>query len=432
MLASIEPSPRRLQSHDKARIVRLVYFAPSDIQVARVDRQCIVNFCDALQQIGVDVELVAIGIELDPTETRAENPLDLYRIRRHFPLRMVRVPVHQRSPDWWIGLNRFVVHAWRGLRESLAARRESTTVLYTKNYGPLAALLAARALNPRSVRVVFEPHLPPPSALHAVLLRRCDRVAANTHALADELVSEHGIERSRVVGTHQGVDLDLYDELRVERSAARAALGLPEGKRLVVYTGKVAWGYREVDYILDVARSLRDDPTTRFVIVGGRADHVERYRALVAEERLDNVILTGFVPPSRVHEYQFAADLLVLYYPSGIAINRFRSPGKLFEYMAAGRAIVAVDLPVLREVLADGDEMVAHMVPQDSPAALTAAVEGLLADEPRREHLARRALERVRLFTWVERARTVARFVEPAVDLSSSARARPREASTVL
>jgi glycosyltransferase involved in cell wall biosynthesis len=386
--------------------VRLVYFAPSDIQVARVDRQCIVNFCDALQEIGVDVELVAIGIRLREDEKSAADPLELYRIRRPFPVRIVRVPVSQDSVDWWIGLNRFVVHAWRSLVEASGARGDSPTVLYTKNYGPALAMLAARALRRRSIRVAFEPHLPPPTPLHARILRACDRVFANTHRLAHELVDVHGLEPARVVGTHQGVDVELYDDCRLDAAGARRRLGIEWSGSLVVYTGKVVWGYREVEYILDVARSLAGRSDVRFLVVGGRADHVARYRELVEREGLANVTFEGFVAPNVVQLYQFAADLLVLYYPSGIAINDYRSPGKLFEYMAAGRAIVSVDLPVLREIVGERDPVVA-LVPQDAPEELTRTITALLDDEPRRTDLARRALSAVAPFSWRSRAELV-------------------------
>jgi glycosyltransferase involved in cell wall biosynthesis len=393
--------------------LRLVYFAPSDIQVARVDRQCIVNFCDALSGIGVDVELVAIGIRLLEGETTAANPLDRYRIREPFPVRIVPAPVSQASPDWWIGLNRLIVHSWRGFQETLVARRDRPTVFYTKNYGPAIVLLALRALRRDAVRIAFEPHLPPPSRLHAAVLRACDHLFANTYQLAADLIADHGVDRANVVGTHQGVDLELYDRERVDAATARRMLGIEESGALVVYTGKVGWGYREVEYILEAARRLRGRPDLRFLIVGGRHDHVARYRALVASEGLSSVTFAGFVAPNEVQLYQFAADLLVLYYPSGIAINRYRSPGKLFEYMAAGRAIVSVDLPVLREVLG-AEDPVAEMVREDLPDELAAAIASLLDDAPRRERLARRALEAVERFSWRARALLLVEAIVPA------------------
>ncbi|MBC8145263.1 MAG: glycosyltransferase [bacterium] len=386
--------------------MRLVYFAPSDIQVARVDRQCIVNFCDALNQLGVDVELVAIGIRLVEGERTAQHPLDLYRIREPFPVRIVPVPVSQTSPDVWIGLNRFVVHTWRAIRETLSASNARPTVFYTKNYGPALALLALRTLRRRRLRVAFEPHLPPPTRLHAAILRACDNVFANTFQLAADLIAEHELDRSRVTGTHQGVDLEMYDELRTDAGTARRALGLPVDKQLVVYTGKVVFGYREVEYILDAARTLRDRTNVLFVIVGGRVDHVERYREQITNEGLTNVMFAGFVAPNEVQAYQFAADILLMYYPSGIAINKYRSPGKLFEYMAAGRPVISVDFAVLREVIGT-DDPVAVMVPEDSPDALASAIGGLLDNPELRSSLAQRALVAVSRFSWRSRAQLI-------------------------
>lgn len=406
MLADAHRAASRQRRRAYLERVRLVYFAPSDIQVARVDRQCIVNFCDALQQIGVDVELVAIGIELIEGERSSSNPLDLYRIREPFPVRIVDTPVRQTSPDWWISVNRFIVHFRRGLAETLNARRTQPTVFYTKNYGPALALLALRRLRPDRIRVAFEPHLPPRSRLQAAILRNCDHIFANTFQLASDLIAQHGLDGRRVVGTHQGVDLERYDELRIDTKTARRQLGLPERGLIVGYTGKVVWEYREVEYILDVARMMRSRDDVRFLIVGGREDHVRRYRERIAGDGLDNVTFIGFVPPNEVQTYQFASDVLLLYYPSGIAINSYRSPGKLFEYMAAARAVVSVDFDVLREVVGHVDP-VTLMVPEDSPEELARAISELLDDIERRHELARRALERVARFSWTERARLV-------------------------
>jgi glycosyltransferase involved in cell wall biosynthesis len=93
-------------------------------------------------------------------------------------------------------------------------------------------------------------------------------------------------------------------------------------------------------------------------------------------------------------------------------LNRYRSPGKLFEYMASGVPIVSVDLPVLREVL--GDDPAAVLVPPDSPDALAEGIAGILDDPARAKQLATRALQRVEAFTWRARADAVRAFVEGA------------------
>jgi glycosyltransferase involved in cell wall biosynthesis len=85
-------------------------------------------------------------------------------------------------------------------------------------------------------------------------------------------------------------------------------------------------------------------------------------------------------------------------------IARWMSPLKIFEYMAAGKPVVASDLPVLREVLEDGRE--ALLVPPDDIEAWAAAIERLLASPELRQRLSRSAHQKfMRQFTWQARAR---------------------------
>lgn len=390
--------------------MKLVYLAPSDIQIARVDRQCIVSFCEAVRRQGVDVELVAMRIRLLDVEPEAKDPLAPYRIRDRFPVRLTRAPVHQESAGWWIALNRLWVHLVAALSSLRERAGSGALVFYEKNYGPALALLAVKGLSTPRPLLAFEAHLPPRNVLQRFVLRHVDRVLANTHALAADLAAGGAVDGNRVIGTHQGVDLELVDAGGISKAEARSRLRLPRDEKLVVYTGKIYWGYQEVEYILEAAARLRARGDTRFLLVGGRADHVARFRAEVVERRLGNVSFPGFVPPREVHLYQKAADALLLYYPSGIELNRYRSPGKLFEYMAAGNPIVACDLPVIREVL--GEEPAAALVPQDSPAALAAAIEDILGDAAKASRLAAAARERVESFTWEARARSVLEFLD--------------------
>jgi glycosyltransferase involved in cell wall biosynthesis len=73
---------------------------------------------------------------------------------------------------------------------------------------------------------------------------------------------------------------------------------------------------------------------------------IERH---IREKRLDEVfVLTGPVHRRDVPDYVDAMDICVL--PNS---NPFGSPMVLFEFMALGKAIVAPDLPPIRDVLMD-------------------------------------------------------------------------------
>jgi glycosyltransferase involved in cell wall biosynthesis len=374
-----------------------------------VARQNIVSFCAALKQLGVDIELVSVGIKVMPGELQGSGPLSLYRIREPFRIRTVRMPLSQESSQLWKGINRFAVHALTATRVAASTPRTKQVTFYTRTYSAVLLVGALRALVRRPWTVAFEAHTLPRSGLTRLALARADRVIANSFALARDLIAAGHVDEGRVLGIHQGVDLALFDELRLSKEEARVQLGLPRDKKLVVYTGKISWGYREVELILDAARVLQGDSDVLFVLVGGRYDHVERYRRRIQLERRANVIFAGFVAPNIVQHYQFAADVLVLYYPSGMELNRYRSPGKLFEYMASGRPIVAVDLPVLREVL--GDPPAAALVPLDSPPLLASEIEKVLGDERLASDLSNRARSRAADFTWTLRAEAIMRFI---------------------
>jgi glycosyltransferase involved in cell wall biosynthesis len=75
---------------------------------------------------------------------------------------------------------------------------------------------------------------------------------------------------------------------------------------------------------------------------------------------------------------------------------------KVFEYLAAGRAILSSDLPVLREVL---DERLAVMLPAGEIDAWQHALAELLANPSRGAELAEAAKAEAEKYSWRARAR---------------------------
>jgi glycosyltransferase involved in cell wall biosynthesis len=84
--------------------------------------------------------------------------------------------------------------------------------------------------------------------------------------------------------------------------------------------------------------------------------------------------------------------------------ERFTSPIKLFEYFAAGKPIVASDLPSIREIVGDEDVL---FVPPGEPEALAAALASLEQNHALRVKLAKRSASLAAGYTWDARARRI-------------------------
>jgi glycosyltransferase involved in cell wall biosynthesis len=153
-------------------------------------------------------------------------------------------------------------------------------------------------------------------------------------------------------------------------------------------------------------------PEARGVIIGGLPGEpdLERLRARADAAGVTNrVTFTGLVEPARVPGLLAGADALVLPNPASAISTAFTSPLKLFEYMAAGRAIVASDLPAIREVLEDGVN--ALLVTPGDAEALAAGIRRLMDDPALAMRLAGAAFATVHQYTWARRAERLERLL---------------------
>jgi len=109
----------------------------------------------------------------------------------------------------------------------------------------------------------------------------------------------------------------------------------------------------------------------------------------------DRVTFSGLVPHAQVPAAVAGFDIALQ-----PRVVDYASPLKIFDYMAAGRAIVAPDQPNIREVLTH--ERTALLFDPDRPGALWAAIARLLAAPDLRQRLgaAARAELEARDYTW--------------------------------
>jgi glycosyltransferase involved in cell wall biosynthesis len=152
-------------------------------------------------------------------------------------------------------------------------------------------------------------------------------------------------------------------------------------------------------------QALARAPDVRGLVVGGHPGEADfgRVEALARELKLHGrVTLTGLVAPTEVRRHLAPATMLVLPNTRSAISERYTSPLKLFEYLAMGRAIVASDLPAIREVLTDG--VSALLVPPGDPQLLADALSRLARDAELAGRLAEAAAALAPEYTWSRRA----------------------------
>ncbi len=190
------------------------------------------------------------------------------------------------------------------------------------------------------------------------LLNLLDRAALTRSAAVVSLTEDFRRLLVRIGWRHPDevtVIPDAFDDRQIapgDRAAARAALGLPPEAPLIVYAG-MTFAYRSLDRLLAAFAGVRAaHPAARLIFVGGRPAEVAGLRQQARALGLDGAVtLTGQVPQVEILPYLHAADLLAI--PDTVT-DVTASPLKLFEYLAAGRAVVLPDIPALQEVLPEG------------------------------------------------------------------------------
>ena len=231
-----------------------------------------------------------------------------------------------------------------------------------------------------------------------LLLPGRKRLLPITHALRRALQ----LPGKAPVVAPDGVDIERYQNLPDTRSIRRK-LDLPEAP-LVLCTGHLYAG-RGADLFLYLASKF---PQAHFIWVGGRPQDVATWKERAAG--LANTTFTGFVPNESIPLYQSAADILLMPYEQTVTTSsggntaEICSPMKMFEYMAAGRAILTSDLPVLHEVL---DESMAVFCPLEDAGGWETALAGLLNDPQRRQTLGQCARTAAGQYSWMRRARRI-------------------------
>ena len=389
---------------------------PADVRfpLERANGIQIVKTAAALARAGARTTLLVRASDPRPTD----EVLALYGLRPHPALQVRRLPVRHRRGSRTLPRAVFLA---RAAAASLAGLRRGA-VVFTRDLQLAEMLVRLRpvARGP----VVYEAH-----AVEALMYRErgllygTGEVARPGKALRLERRERTVWRRAQgFVSTTAGIR-DAFAAAHGPRHHATRVIpngcDVPEDRRFpglagetpprILYAGQL-YPWKGVDVLVE---ALAEVPGARLVILGGIEGEADtaRVRDLVHARGLAaRTEMPGTVPPERVAEELRRASAVVVPFLRTAMTEAHTSPLKAFEAMAAGRPIVASDLPSSREILRHGEN--ALLVSPGSAAGLGAALRRILEDGELAGRLARQAYADAPAYSWDTRGRRIRELIE--------------------
>lgn len=366
--------------------MNILYVFPEPLPLPRARGIQVAHTVAALAQAEVTVSLAYV-----PSENKA-NPLAAYGVEP--PRGLALVPFSRRlpAPFSWLPVhsNQLFFRRLRRWLEQESRERRRPALIMARHLKIAQALIEQCP----DIPLLYEAHevfadVAPPdkreslARIEDTVLRRAAALVAVTHGVADDLKKRYRLDR----------------EIHVLPDAVSWPAHIPEkpwrdAGRHIIYAGSF-FPWKGVQDLVAAAEGL---PGCRVTLIGGSPERIREYQRQVPAHGAE-VVFAGHLPHTETLKALSEACIAVL--PNRAEPNSlWSSPLKLFEYMAAGCAVVAADLPSVREVLAEDEAVWA--APGD-PETLAAGIRRLVNHPEQARRLGERLRERAKHYTWEAR-----------------------------
>ena len=282
-----------------------------------------------------------------------------------------------------------------------------------------------------------------------ICLKHAHLVVTVSAVLKDELI-QRGVEPSRIVSYPNSVDPDEFDPAKFtsqEINHLRGQLSVPEDAVLLTFVGSFG-DWHGADYLAEVLSNLNDDAAKwfderniYFCFVGDGVKRELVEQTIESSPIRHRIILTGLISHEAVPLYLAASDILISpHVPNSDGSPFFGSPTKLFEYMAAGRPVIASDLFQIGDVL-DGAPHAASLpqggtvptsgqcgvlVRPKSAQDIIRAIAFLFDNPEWRRQAGRNGRKRVlSRYTWAHHTKEIGLGLNKAIAMDAPRQARP-------
>lgn len=342
---------------------------------------------------------------IDPTQSAGQNPF-----RQGRKGLLAQLAAH--APGVFFELLELAYNVFAGFRLGASLGSEKFDLIYERHafFLCITALLAQRRGIPLIVevnelagdeRVRADPWLLPLARLADRITFRRARLIAVVSPHLQRRIEAMGIRKEKIVVVPNGVD-----ESALETRADGASIRQRYQCESAVVIGFAGWfvpWHRLDALVAQFAVLATGDSQLRLLLVGDGPLRTSLETLAASLGIRDQVIFTGPVPHAEMPDYLAAMDICVVPHS-----NAYRSPIKLFEYMAVGRAIVAPRTEPIGLILRDGENGL--LFERENDAELQTRLRALTCDAAFRSLLGKRAREDVeKKHTWTQNAQDLLR-----------------------
>lgn len=354
--------------------LRIFYLAFIRLPTEKAHGVQVMKTCEALVDLGADVELVVPGRKTHITE----DSFAYYDVRQNFTL------TNLKTSD---------MVSWGPLGFALSALWFSETAKWRKSFWKADIIYSRDAFLLLQYiflgkKLVYEAHTKP-TLISTFVARRVYRLIVISEGLRDAYI-RRGVAPAKITVAHDAIDPKPFKK-QYDQKESREWLGIPTDKKVALYVGRID-AAKGSDTFAAASEYVPEDTLCILIGPGPLAKELKKKypKALILPE----------TPYRELPRVLASADVLVL--PNSAKDENatlYTSPLKAFAYMASGKPIIASNVPALREVLKNN----ALFVEPDNPRDLASALQTFPKNDT----------EEVRVYTWSDRAKEILAALPP-------------------
>ena len=206
-----------------------------------------------------------------------------------------------------------------------------------------------------------------------------------------QYVTSMGAPEARVKLLPLGIDTEFFHP-DLDYTQIRQQWGFGESDHIIVFMGTL-FDFSGLDtFIWQFTEVVREIPEAKLLIVGDGPQR-SKLEAIITELGLQKqVIITGFQPYQTMPQYINLATLCINTFLI-TEVTRDIFPGKIVQYLACGKAVIATPLPGMTALIPDEHQGIVYA---DSPGDMVAKVISLLKSSEYRQQLGQAGLSYVK------------------------------------